>query len=94
MNETYRETSGLTEAFGPDLILEDERGHEEHYRVVTEMEIDQQHYAVLRLHGDPDEEAFLFRVVPDGDGFIVEDVEDDDEWERAAEVYRQIVCRH
>lgn len=87
----YKETYSLTDHFGPDIILADDNDEEEHYRVVTEMEIDQQHYAVLQLHGDPDEEAYLFRVLPQGEEFVVEDVEDDDEWDRVAEVYRQMI---
>lgn len=81
----------MTERFGPDIILADDADNEEHYRVLTEIEVDQQHYAILQLHGDPDEEAYLFRVFQDGDQIAVEDVEDDDEWERVAEVCRQLI---
>lgn len=87
----YKESYTLTDKFGPDLILADEAEQEEHYRVVTEIEVDQQHYAILQLHGDPDEEVYLFRVLPGGEQVAVEDVEDDDEWERVADVCRQII---
>lgn len=88
---SYKESYTLTERFGPDIILADDADNEEHYRVLTEIEVDQQHYAILQLHGDPDEEAYLFRVFQDGDQIAVEDVEDDDEWERVAEVCRQLI---
>ena len=88
---SYKESYTLTERFGPDIILADDADNEEHYRVLTEIEVDQQHYAILQLHGDPDEEAYLFRVFQEGDQIAVEDVEDDDEWERVAEVCRQLI---
>lgn len=89
--KSYKESYILTDKFGPDLILADENEQEEHYRVVTELEIDQKHYAILQLHGDPHEDVYLFRVFPDGDELTVEDVEDEDEWEQVAEVCQQII---
>lgn len=87
----YNETYSLSEIFGPDLILADEHNQEEHYRIVREMEINEQHYAVLQRHGDPDEDAYLFRVIPNGEDIWVEDVEDDDEWDRVTDVCRQMI---
>lgn len=87
----YKESHILTDRFGPDIILVDDADEEEHYRVLTEMEVGEQHYAILQLHGDPDEEAYLFRVLPDGDQVAVEDVDDDDEWERVAEACRHLI---
>lgn len=87
----YKEVPRLADRFGPDLILADEDDREEHYRIVTEIEVDGQPYAILQLHGDPEEDAYLFRVLPDGEAWTVEDVEDDDEWDRIAEVYCQMI---
>lgn len=86
----YKEISHLADKFGPDLILADDEDQEEHYRIVTEIEVNGQPYAILQLHGDPEEEAYLFRVLPDGEAWIVEDVEDD-EWDQIAEIYCQMM---
>lgn len=85
----YNESAFLSKRFGEDIILEDAEEQEEHYRIVTEMEVASKRYAILQLHGDPEEDAYLFRVLPDGASITVENVTDDDEWEQVTEACRQ-----
>lgn len=88
----YRRSNHLLDTYGEHVILTDEGQNEEHYRVLMEMAIGGQPYAVLQLHGDPLEEAYVFRVTPKEEGYIVEDVEEEGEWDAVVEAYCRIVC--
>lgn len=92
--QPYKVCHCLTDAFGTELVLENGGSKGERYRILAEMEIDEQPYAVLQMHGDPREDAYLFRVLRhEEDGYVVEDVADDDEWERAADAYYRMICQ-
>ncbi|HEY8343187.1 MAG TPA: DUF1292 domain-containing protein [Calditerricola sp.] len=83
-----REVFYLREAMGDEVALVGD-GVEERYRVLTEFDLDGTVYAVLKGRRDVDgEDWYLFRVRFGNDGPVaVEPIEDEDEWERAAEAF-------
>ncbi|GAB6933987.1 DUF1292 domain-containing protein [Calditerricola satsumensis] len=83
-----REVFYLREAMGDEVALVGD-GSEERYRVLTEFDLDGTVYAVLKGRRDADgEDWYLFRVRFGNDGPVaVEPIEDEDEWERAAEAF-------
>jgi uncharacterized protein YrzB (UPF0473 family) len=87
-NEQNRPSS-LETAFGNFVELDGNGGTTETYRILAELEIESRRYAVLqsesmRKEGDIE----VFRITVNGEGNLqLETVEDDEEWERAAEAY-------
>ncbi|MDP4095228.1 DUF1292 domain-containing protein [Paenibacillus sp. P96] len=80
-------TTGLKEAFGSEVELEDEEGHSVPYSLEAEFEVGGQAYAVLRGQIAASREYELFRVIwQDGKPELTV-IEDDDEWEDIAELY-------
>jgi uncharacterized protein YrzB (UPF0473 family) len=83
-----KEVHTLRNAYGPELVLVDEDGGGETvYRIVHEVEVDGEHYAVLQEAGNREEDAYLFRVGHER----VEPVEDDAEWEKVAEAIDELL---
>mgnify|MGYP001199615737 CR=1 FL=1 len=85
-----REVNILRDAYGREVILVDEEGKEKEQtcRILSEIELDGCHYCVLRMEGDGNDDAYIFRV---GDDFKIEPIEDEDEWERAAEAVDELL---
>lgn len=77
------------------VVLTDEEGIEHQFQVVDFFNVEDQEYAILlpldELDSeDEDEEALIFRVEEEDDGNqILVEIEDDDEWERAAAEWEQ-----
>lgn len=80
-------TTGLKEAFGSQVELEDGEGHSVPYTLEAEFEVGGQAYAVLRGQKAAAGEYELFRVVWKGNEPELTVIEDDDEWEDIAELY-------
>lgn len=85
-----KEVNVLRDAYGRKVILVDEEGKEEEqaYHILREIELDGRHYCVLQMEENGDEDAYIFRV---SDGYKIEHVEDEDEWERAAEAVDELL---
>ncbi|WP_241158421.1 DUF1292 domain-containing protein [Cohnella candidum] len=79
----------LKQAFGNFVELEGGGGGAEAYRILAELDVGGRRYAVLQSESMRKEgEIEVFRVVSDGEGNpVLETVEDDEEWELAAEAY-------
>lgn len=85
-----KEVTLLRDAYGEKVILADEEGSEEEraYHILREIEMDGRHYCVLQMEEGGEDEAYIFRV---GDDHRIEHVEDEDEWERAAEAVDELL---
>jgi uncharacterized protein YrzB (UPF0473 family) len=83
-----KEIHTLRNAYGPELVLVDEdSGGETAYRIVHEVEVDGEHYAVLQEVDKREEDAYLFRVRNEQ----VEPVEEEAEWEKVAEAIDELL---
>lgn len=79
----------LREAYGIDVELLADDGEAESFRILAEYRLNDAVYAALQtaIMRKEDEVAF-FRVLDGGDGRLeLESIEDEDEWETAAEGY-------
>jgi len=85
-----KEVNILRDAFGRKVILVDEEGleKEQAYHILREIEMDGRHYCVLQMEEGGNDDAFIFRVCED---YRIEHVEDEAEWERAAEAVDELL---
>lgn len=83
----------------PVLVLVDEDGEEHEFELLAELEIEDETYRVLVPLDEFDEEdeeseieVVILKVVTDdsGDEFLM-DIEDDEEWERVADAWQELV---
>jgi putative Holliday junction resolvase len=71
------------------VLLTDDEGVEEEYRVLRVAEVGGKHYALLQSTADHEEEPLILRI----EGDVEEDtatlvgIDDDDEWDVVAEVF-------
>ncbi|MNC19882.1 hypothetical protein D3C75_678210 [compost metagenome] len=90
--DDVKNLSILKEAFGEEVLLEDEAGASEPQRILAEFEVDGVRYAVLQSdqmkRGD---ETALYHIVTDEQGELqLAEVQDDDEWETILELYDEM----
>lgn len=80
------EAGALKRQFGDTIELNGER---DAYRILAELTVNGTAYAILQSEAMEGEDAIeVFRVETGTDGSLqLETVEDDDEWEAAAEAY-------
>lgn len=78
----------LKDKFGKFIELTSEGGTEEAYRIMSEFQLGGHYYAALQSEAMREEgEVEMLRLVVDGDELQLENIEDDEEWETAAEAY-------
>jgi hypothetical protein len=82
----------LRNQLSPDQLFlrSDLDGTEEHYRILNEVEVDGQHYAIMCKQEDHPDDAFLFRIKQNQ----AEEIEDEDEWERIADAVDNMLYSH
>ena len=79
------------------IVLTDEDGQEREFSIVDVIEVDGREYAILvptdETHDDDDaDEAVILRIDHDeDDNEVLVDIEDDEEWERVAEAWEQML---
>ena len=72
------------------VVLTDEDGQEHEFEIVDVLNIDDTDYAILAVP-DSDEDAIVLRIEQDDNGnHILVDIEDEEEWNRVAEVWDEI----
>ncbi|MDD3852544.1 MAG: DUF1292 domain-containing protein [Syntrophomonadaceae bacterium] len=94
----------LFEEENPVLVLIDEEGEEHLFELLAELEIESETYRVLLpfvdeedIEEDDDDgeeelEVIILKVVIDEDGTeFLSDIEDDDEWEKVADAWQELV---
>jgi len=83
----------------PVLVLVDDEGEEHQFELLAELEIENDTYRVLIPLDDLDEdfdnyeaEVVILKVVfnEEGNEFLT-DIEDDEEWERVADAWQELV---
>lgn len=82
-------TRQLREAYGNDIILYDEHQESVVYRIVSELILHGQGYAMLeKVKPGKEDEPEVYRVSRKDDGELeLETIEDDDEWENVSELF-------
>lgn len=82
----------LREAFGDEVVLDDEGADSEPFRIMAEFRIGGNSYAVLQNERmKRDDEVALFYIRQDEqDELKLETVEDDEEWENVLELYDEM----
>lgn len=82
----------------PILVLVDEEGIEHQFELLAEMEIEEDTYRVLVPLLEEDEdleeevEVVILKVVYDEEGNeFLSDIEDDEEWEKVADAWQELV---
>ncbi|OEF96308.1 DUF1292 domain-containing protein [Desulfuribacillus alkaliarsenatis] len=83
------------------VVLTDEEGNEHEFELLTILEVEEVNYAVLLPLIQPEatdvdeeieEEAIILRIAQDEDGNdILQEIEDDAEWDRVAAEYDKLV---
>jgi uncharacterized protein YrzB (UPF0473 family) len=87
-SERTEQPRSLTERFGAEVELQGADGTAV-YRILAELALDGRRYAILQsdaMRKEDDIEVFRIEVDPDGEPELAT-VEDDEEWEKAAEAY-------
>lgn len=73
------------------VVLVDEEGNELEHEIVFTFSLEEKEYAVL-LPLDGSEEAVVYRMQEtENDEFLFEFIEDDDEFDRVAEAYENLL---
>jgi hypothetical protein len=86
-SRNHPESTLLRDAFGPYVELETDAG-EETFHIKAEFYIGDVLYAALQSKAMvKEDELEFFRVVEEDGEFHLESIEDDEEWETAAEAY-------
>lgn len=83
----------------PILVLVDEEGEEHEFELLAELEIDSETYRVLIPFVEDEEEieeeeveVLILKVVYDDEGReFLSDIEDDEEWEKVADAWQELV---
>jgi uncharacterized protein YrzB (UPF0473 family) len=86
----------------PVLVLVDDEGEEHEFELLAELEIENQNYRVLIPLDEEDDgcdceecedaEVVILKVVYDDDGNeFLSDIEDDEEWEKVADAWQELV---
>lgn len=91
-NEARSNISTLKEVYGDHVDLQGEDGVSQPFRILTELNLNANRYAVLQSESMlQEDEIEVFRVVTEPNGELgLESIEDEDEWEQVAEAYDDI----
>ena len=77
------------------VTLVDEDGKEHNFVFIDSIEVDGQEYAILSPMIDDeegDEEAIILKISKDENGDdILSDIEDDEEWEKVADAWQEMI---
>ena len=80
----------LQDVYGEFVELDGSAGRTQTYRIMAELEAEGRRYAVLQseaMRKEGDIEVFRIAIAGADGRYQLETVEDDDEWERVAELY-------
>ncbi|CAM4369094.1 DUF1292 domain-containing protein [Paenibacillus tarimensis] len=92
-SSTVQRLARLKEAFGNELELVSEDGSTEPFRILAEYRIGAEAYAALQTPAmrKEDEIAFFKVAEQPGGELSLESIDDEDEWESAAEAYDELL---
>lgn len=83
--------SRLKEAYGQYIDLVSEDGKSLTYEILMEFALGEQAYAALQSTNDAEADVELFRIASEAGELSLENIEDDEEWETAAEVFDELL---
>lgn len=82
----------LQDVYGLQIELVSESGTEESYRIAAEFELGGERYAALQTTAmKKNDELAFFRITGAEGELGLESIDDEDEWERAAEGYDELL---
>ncbi len=73
------------------VTLLDENGRETEFEVIATLEVNEKEYAILLPTNEETEEAFIFKMVEEDGEYVLECVENDEEFDAVAEAYQEIM---
>lgn len=73
------------------FLVTDEEGNEHELVMVYTFDVEDQAYAVLIDRNDPEADGFIFRIEEEDEDAFLADIEDEQEWEKVAAVYNQLM---
>lgn len=73
------------------FILTDEEGNEHELVMVYNFDVEDKAYAVLLDRNDPEADGMILRIEEEGDSAYLVNIEDDEEWEKAAAAYNEML---
>lgn len=83
-----KEISVLKEKYGSEFILSDEKNKEHNFHLLLELSVENNHYAYFKQDDEQEEYIEVLKVIKgDNNELDLIHVEDDNEWEDAAELY-------
>lgn len=88
-NSSVKEVNLLEKQMGTEITLLDDNDKEYLFHLILELVVEDKHYAYFQAADSGEEEDIeVLQVVKDENGELeVVYIEDDDEWEKAAEYY-------
>ncbi|WP_246070414.1 DUF1292 domain-containing protein [Paenibacillus kobensis] len=90
LDMTPQRGTKLQDKYGKFIELTSGNGTEETFRIMSEFQLGQHYYAALQSEAMRNEgEVEMLRLI-EGDELELENIEDDEEWETAAEAYDMI----
>ncbi|MFC0213154.1 DUF1292 domain-containing protein [Paenibacillus chartarius] len=75
------------------FLVTDEAGVEHEMVIVYTFESQDKGYAVLLDRNDPDADGVIFRIEEENDEAFLIGIEDEEEWNRVAQIYNEIVAQ-
>jgi uncharacterized protein YrzB (UPF0473 family) len=89
VNKEKEELSTLRQAYGDEVELQGDDGASQVFRIVAELALNGNNYAILQSEAmKQEDEIEPFRVVADSVGDVqLETITDEDEWEQVTEAY-------
>jgi uncharacterized protein YrzB (UPF0473 family) len=74
------------------FILTDEQGVDHEMIMVLTFDTEDATYAVLLDKNDPEADGLIFRIEEENDEAYLVGIEDDEEWNKVAAIYNEIVA--
>ena len=75
------------------ITLVDEEGAEHDFTVIDIIEVDGSEYAILLPVEEEEDEAIILKFTRDDDGNeLLVDIEDDEEWEKVADAWEEMMA--
>lgn len=75
------------------FLVTDEEGVEHEMVIVYTFESQDRAYAVLLDRNDPEADGVIFRIEEENDDAYLVGIEDEEEWNRVANIYNEIVAQ-
>lgn len=86
--ENIKELSLLKDQMGSEITLLDEEDNEHVFHLLLELSTNDKHYAYFQMPDTEDGDIEVLQVTKDDNEELdLEFIEDDDEWEKAAELF-------